>query len=115
MDDAPHDRDHALEVELPFLQRACPAGLEILPVAVGRSTAAAVAALVEALDALVVVSTDLSHYHLEPCRTLDRRTADAVVDRDPSGIADDRLLVAFALRASSSTHAATGSTSSCST
>jgi AmmeMemoRadiSam system protein B len=99
VDDAPHDRDHALEVELPFLQRACPAGLEILPVAVGRSTAAAVAALVEALDALVVVSTDLSHYHPDAvARTLDRRTADAVVDRDPSGIADDAACGVFALR-----------------
>src|SRR5581483_1573513 len=33
VDDRPHARDHALEVELPFLQRVCVEGLEILPVA----------------------------------------------------------------------------------
>jgi hypothetical protein len=98
VDDGPHDRDHALEVELPFLQRVC-AGLEILPVAVGRTTAGDVASFVDELDALVVVSTDLSHYHPDArARALDRRTADSVVARDPAGIDDEAACGAFALR-----------------
>ena len=37
VDDAPHTRDHAVEVELPFLQRVCMDGLEFLPIAVARA------------------------------------------------------------------------------
>lgn len=99
LDDRPHAHDHALEVELPFLQRACREGLEILPVAVGRATAEEVARLVEALEALVVVSTDLSHYHdAETARRLDRETADAVVRREASAIRADAACGIYALR-----------------
>jgi hypothetical protein len=99
LDGAPHVRDHALEVELPFLQRACREGLEILPVAVGRAAPAAVADLLEALDAFVVVSTDLSHYFDHATAgLLDRETADAVVERRPETIGDDRACGVFALR-----------------
>jgi AmmeMemoRadiSam system protein B len=97
--DAPHARDHALEVELPFLQRACTDELEVLPVAVGRTEAGEVADLIEALDALVVVSTDLSHYlDHATARRLDRETADAVVACRPEGIREDRACGVFALR-----------------
>ena len=97
--DAPHRDDHALEVELPFLQRVCADGLAILPVAVGRTASADVADLIEALDAFVVVSTDLSHY-LEHSRAqaTDRDTATAVVARRPDEIGDDRACGVFALR-----------------
>ncbi len=99
VDDLPHGRDHALEVELPFLQRACLDGLEILPVAVGRASPEAVAALMEALDTFVVVSTDLSHDHPEArARELDRKTADAVLARDPSLMTDDAACGIYALR-----------------
>ena len=99
VDDAPHTREHALEVELPFLQRACSDGLEILPVAVGRATPAAVAVLIEALDAFVVVSTDLSHYLDRATATrVDRETADAVLRRDPGAIRDESACGVHALR-----------------
>lgn len=99
VDDAPHDRDHALEVQLPFLERVCAEGLEILPIAVGRTVSTAVADLLEALAALVVVSTDLSHYHDHAtAQRLDRATADAVVGRRPDAIGHDRACGAFALR-----------------
>ena len=110
VDDAPHEPEHSLEVQLPFLQRVVDDPLMVLPVAVGASTAHAVAELIEALvpSALVVVSTDLSHYHDDAtAKRLDRRTADAVVARDPDAItAEDacgadalRGVVAFARRA----------------
>jgi AmmeMemoRadiSam system protein B len=99
VDDAPHAGDHALEVELPFLQRACPDGLEVLPVAVGRCPPDAVAALLAGLDALAVVSTDLSHYRDDAdARALDRATADAVLARDARAIPDDGACGVDALR-----------------
>ena len=99
VNDLPHEREHALEVELPFLQRACRDCVEILPVAVGQTTPGQVAALIAALDELIVVSTDLSHYHdHETARHLDRETADAVVRRDPEAIGTDRACGVHALR-----------------
>ena len=97
--DEPHAGEHALEVELPFLQRACRRGLEVLPVAVGRTGPDDVARLIEALDGLVVVSTDLSHYHPDArARELDRRTADAVLARNHAAIGDNATCGVFALR-----------------
>jgi MEMO1 family protein len=109
VDDRPHAAEHALEVQLPFLQRRAGDGLRVLPVAVGggcAQTAKLVAAL--AGDAVIVVSSDLSHYHDQAtARKLDRRTADAVVAldeeaigrRDACGGAALRGLVAHARRA----------------
>ena len=101
VDDRPHARDHALEVELPFLQRVCVEGLEILPVAVGRSSAGEAAALVAALAdaATVVVSTDLSHYLDDAsARRVDRATAEAVLARDAGAIGLEDACGVFALR-----------------
>jgi AmmeMemoRadiSam system protein B len=109
VDDRPHDGDHALEVELPFLQRLAGDGLRVLPVAVGDRDAGS-ARLVGALadDAVVVVSSDLSHYHDDAtARKLDRRTAQAVLalddgaigDLDACGCAALRALLAHAARA----------------
>jgi AmmeMemoRadiSam system protein B len=100
VDDEPHARDHALEVELPFLQHAVGERLSVLPAAAGGDadgTAAVLAAL--SADALVVVSTDLSHYHDDAtARRLDRRTADAVLALDAASIGDSGACGAHALR-----------------
>ena len=99
VDDAPHADDHALEVELPFLQRTCPRGLEVLPVAVGSTVTSDVVRLLEALDAFVVVSTDLSHHLPEEfARQHDLETADAVLRREPHAIRDGDACGVFALR-----------------
>ena len=99
VDDGPHERDHALEVELPFLQRTCERGLEILPVAVGSTVSSDVVRLLDALDAFVVASTDLSHYLSDDAaRRRDRETADAVVRREPHAIRDGDACGIFALR-----------------
>src|SRR4029077_2934531 len=53
----------------------------------------------EPLVDLVVVSTDLSHdQDLETARRIDRRTADAVLARDPSGLGRSDACGVFALR-----------------
>jgi len=95
VDDEPHRADHALEVQLPFLQRRTAGRLTILPVAFGDDAAA----VLSALDALVVVSTDLSHYHDDAtARRLDRRTADAVLALDAEAVSDRNACGAAALR-----------------
>jgi AmmeMemoRadiSam system protein B len=65
-----NDREHSLEIELPFLQRALAAKFKLLPVMVRNQTPATIEALGAALaevlrdqDALLVASTDLSHFH----------------------------------------------------
>jgi MEMO1 family protein len=86
VDDRPHEPEHSLEVHLPFLVRALGPDVLVLPVVVGHASAEAVAGLLEALwggpETVIVVSSDLSHYHdYETARERDRRTADAIVER----------------------------------
>jgi MEMO1 family protein len=78
---AAHAREHSLEMQLPFLKRLAPRAT-IVPLVMGWQDADTAQALGDALgaslqgrNALLVASTDLSHYH-------DARTAarlDAVV------------------------------------
>lgn len=98
VDDRPHSADHALEVELPYLQRRAAPDLRVLPVAIGHDGLEVVPRLAE--DALLVVSTDLSHYHDDAtARLLDRRTADRVLELDAEAIGDRDACGAAALRA----------------
>jgi MEMO1 family protein len=65
--DEPHRREHAIEVELPFLQRALgrdPFGLVPLVVgeATGEEVALSLAAFADDPTTLIVVSSDLSHF-----------------------------------------------------
>lgn len=85
-DDA-HAGEHSLEVQLPFLQVAL-GDVAVLPLAVGPVDPGHVAGVLEAAwggdETLVVVSTDLSHYHDRAEATqIDRRTAAAVVAKRP--------------------------------
>lgn len=99
-DERPHRYDHALEVELPFLQRRSGTGLRILPVAAGGGTRpiASVVAAVSA-DALIVVSSDLSHgLDDAAARARDQRTADAIATLDDAAIDDGAACGAPALR-----------------
>lgn len=92
--DRAHQREHSLEVQLPFLQRVLPAGFTVLPFAVGRATPAEVAEVVEFLwdlpGTLVVVSTDLSHYlPAAQARSVDTRTSGLIVAEDVEGLDPD--------------------------
>ena len=64
--DPAHAQEHALEVQLPFLQTVL-GEFSLVPFAVGQATPAEVAEVLDALwggpETLVVVSSDLSHYH----------------------------------------------------
>ncbi len=76
--DPAHAMEHSLEVQLPFLQRALGA-FSLVPLAVGRATSGEVAAVLQRLwggpETLIVVSTDLSHYHAyDKARAIDAAT-----------------------------------------
>jgi len=81
--DSPHAQEHSLEVQLPFLQ-AMLKGFVLLPIAAGDAMSMEVAEALELVwgdpETLVVVSTDLSHYHdYEQARLIDRATNEAVL------------------------------------
>jgi MEMO1 family protein len=65
LSDVPHQPEHALEVELPFLQTALGA-FTLLPLVVGEATPEEVAEVLALLwggpETLLVISSDLSHY-----------------------------------------------------
>jgi AmmeMemoRadiSam system protein B len=100
--DEPHAGEHALEVQLPFLQRAVGPVPGILPVA----TAARPEDVADLLDAvaadprtLVVVSTDLSHYLADAAaRDRDGRTIEAVLALRADLIDPDSACGGHALR-----------------
>jgi AmmeMemoRadiSam system protein B len=80
--DAPHAPEHALEVELPFLQALLPR-FALVPLVVGEADPREVAEVLRQLwggpETLIVVSSDLSHYHdYETARRLDGATAVAI-------------------------------------
>ncbi|MFN7942225.1 MAG: AmmeMemoRadiSam system protein B [Thermoanaerobaculia bacterium] len=90
--DRAHAAEHALEVELPFLQRTL-GDFALVPLVVGEAAAAEVAATIEALASdpatLVVVSTDLSHYlDYESARRADRATSQAILARDGAALGE---------------------------
>lgn len=81
--DAPHAPEHSLEVQLPFLQRLAGAAT-VVPIVTGAASPRDVQAVIDALwdeQTLIVVSSDLSHYHgYEAARVLDADTARAVFE-----------------------------------
>lgn len=84
--DAAHAAEHCLEVHLPFLQAALGA-FRIVPIVVGRCRPAVVARVLEHLwggtETLIVVSSDLSHYHpYDTARALDARTTARILARE---------------------------------
>ncbi|MCL1693949.1 MAG: AmmeMemoRadiSam system protein B [Actinomycetia bacterium] len=78
---AAHEREHSLEVQLPFLQVVAP-GIPVIPMLTGDGDPFDVADVVEPLlddETLLLVSSDLSHYHdYETARRLDAETVRAL-------------------------------------
>jgi AmmeMemoRadiSam system protein B len=76
---AAHAPEHALEVELPFLQNAI-GEFRLVPLLVGDADAGQVGQTLRRLwggnETLIVISSDLSHYHdYDAARRLDAATA----------------------------------------
>jgi AmmeMemoRadiSam system protein B len=101
-DDLPHATEHSLEVQLPFLQTVL-AEFVVLPLAVGRCDAGAMADVIDARwggsETVVVLSTDLSHYQRYAEATVrDQRTAAAIVAGASDAIDDADACGAYGLR-----------------
>ena len=88
------DREHSLEIELPFLQRALKNGFELLPIMIRSTNAQELAVLGKALakvlhgkNVLLVASTDLSHfYSQEDAKTLDSEMLHQIETFSPEGV-----------------------------
>lgn len=84
---AAHALEHSLEVQLPFLQVVLDE-FTLLPLAVGMASAEDVAAVLDRVwggpETLIVISSDLSHYHsYTDAQRLDRETARQIVALQP--------------------------------
>jgi len=80
--DAAHALEHSLEVHLPFLQQLL-GMFQLVPLVVGEARAEQVAEVLERVwgggETLVVVSSDLSHYHdYATAQRMDRATSEAI-------------------------------------
>lgn len=83
--DHAHALEHCLEVHLPFLQ-AVLGDFELIPIVVGRCAPSEVARVLESLwggdETLIVVSSDLSHYHpYDEARIIDAHTTARILAR----------------------------------
>jgi AmmeMemoRadiSam system protein B len=98
MEDAKaHEDEHAIEVELPFLQRSVGA-FTFVPIAIGVSRYAALEALghgmAQALKSaagpvLIVASSDMNHYEPDDVtRVKDHKAIDQILALDPAGLYD---------------------------
>ncbi len=92
--DAAHALEHSLEVHLPFLQEVL-GDFALVPLVVGDAGAEEVAQVLERLwggaETLVVISSDLSHYHdSATARVLDARTREAIERLAPDDIGQEQ-------------------------
>src|SRR2546423_4073196 len=81
--DPAHALEHSLEVQLPFLQKML-GEFTLAPFAVGDASVEEVAQVIERLwggaETLIVISTDMSHYHsYETARKIDHATIARIV------------------------------------
>ena len=88
--DVAHAQEHSLEVHLPFLQEVL-GDFRLVPLVVGDAGAEAVGEVLELLwggpETLIVISSDLSHYHdYRTAQKLDRATSEAIEQLRPQDI-----------------------------
>jgi AmmeMemoRadiSam system protein B len=92
-DDQAHLHEHSLEVHVPFLQRLRP-GLSIAALCLGplayracEALGKAVGKAAAAAGALVVASSDMSHYvSAKEAKAKDQRAIDRILALDPEGL-----------------------------
>ena len=82
MMDVAHAQEHSLEVHLPFLQEVL-GEFRLLPLVVGDASPEEVSEVLELLwggpETLIVISSDLSHYHdYATAQKMDRATSHAI-------------------------------------
>jgi AmmeMemoRadiSam system protein B len=90
LNDAAHELEHSLEVQVPFLQEVLD-DFTLIPLVAGEASAEAVADVLEKLwggpETLIVISSDFSHYEsYETACNMDRMAADAILALDERGL-----------------------------
>ena len=96
-DQEAHRYEHALEVQLPFLQVLKP-GIQFVPITVGTSNFEVLSALGKVIGAalanlsepaLVIASSDMNHYESDSVtRVKDRSAIEQILALDPRGLYD---------------------------
>jgi AmmeMemoRadiSam system protein B len=89
-----NDREHAIEIELPFLQRALAAGFKLIPVMLRDQTqryvrvlGSALAKVLKGRQTLIVGSSDLSHFYPQAiAQQLDAEMLKQIDAFDPDGV-----------------------------
>ncbi|MEX2270557.1 MAG: AmmeMemoRadiSam system protein B [Vicinamibacterales bacterium] len=97
-----HRQEHSIEVHLPFLQETL-GPFSLVPLLTGEAAPSEVGAVIDALwggqDTLIVVSSDLSHYHdYATASRMDAATSAAIEALRDEDIADDHACGAVAIR-----------------
>ncbi len=95
---AGHGEEHALEVQIPFLQMIL-GGFKLVPLVMGEQSGETILALARALaelqasrDILLVASSDLSHFHSQSrARQLDEHVLQSVEQLDDEALWRDIL------------------------
>ena len=100
--DKAHAEEHCLEVQLPFLQETL-GEFKLLPLVVGDAKTELLAALIQHFskdhETLIVISTDLSHFHdYQTARGIDARTANAIELLEQNRISTEDACGAYPLR-----------------
>ena len=91
-----NDQEHSLEIELPFLQQALQGRFELIPIMlrdqsrqVARALGEVLADTIRGKDALIVASSDLSHFYSESeANQLDNHVLNALMDFSPEVLFD---------------------------
>lgn len=100
--DDTHGPEHSLETQLPFLQRLL-SDFTIVPVIVGGASMAQTDALLEALwggdETLIVISSDLSHFHgYTRAQELDGDACRRIEALEPGRLGDEQACGRYAIK-----------------
>jgi hypothetical protein len=97
-DSAAHRLEHALEVQLPFMQQMSRAPVQFVPITVGtadlkrlEALGRAIAKVIQAVapETLVIASSDMNHYESDAVtRVKDRKAIDQILELNPEGLYD---------------------------
>ncbi|MFA6254442.1 MAG: AmmeMemoRadiSam system protein B [Patescibacteria group bacterium] len=97
VNDSIHQPEHAIEIELPFLQAILP-NIEIVPIVVGELNSQEQTDFAQILNksfdaqTVLVVSVDLSHYHpYQEAEKLDNQSIQDILNLDDIGVIDDEI------------------------
>jgi len=94
IDSGPHQKEHSLEIQLPFLQRTLQSGFKILPLLFGHESTQAEQSIIKVLpellkdkNCLLVASTDLTHYpSYSDAKLIDEATVEIISTMDAESL-----------------------------